>query len=534
MNPNQPKNTSVKFNDEAIEAIYEGVNEVCEATATTLGPLGRNVLIDKDFKTVIIHDGVSVANSINPSEPYKKNGARVIQEAAKKQRDEVGDGTTAVMILTKAILDGALKATGSGTNPMLLKSGLESGSKKAIQAIEKLSKPIKTLEQKIQIASISAQDNDLGKLIAETIHDIGDDGVLTVDKSKAADTTVEKQKGMQIDKGIVNNFLMTDPDKMRAVLEDCYVLVTDIPLNEITTIGKFLENTIFPNTKKCLFISPEIGTDFIAVLIGAKLQGQFLGLGMRAPGLASMQTDMLQDICALTGATFITKEANHKFEDFGFEALGHAHRIIQSKTSTIIEGGAGNKKDISERITVIKGQMKEEDLSDYEREQLKARHARLTNGVAVIKIGGQTEVEMDERYERADDAVRATQAACKYGMIPGGEIVYLSAINELNESNVGENILREALKAPFKRLVENAGYDSGEKLALKNITVDEKAFKANDIGFDVTDGTYKDMVKAGIIDPTAVPTNAIKTAVSVAVKLSSLGAAIVLNNEEKK
>lgn len=522
-----PKHTTVKFNEEAIDSVYAGVNEVCEATATTLGPLGRNVLIDKDYKTVIIHDGVGVANSINPEEPFKRNGAKVIQEAAKKQRDEVGDGTTAVMVLTKAILDGTLKATGSGTNPMLLKRGLESGAKKAVKAIEKLSKPIKSLDQKVQIATISAQDADLGRLIAETIHEIGDEGVITVDQSKAVETIVEKQKGMQIDKGLVNQFLMTDPERMRAVLEDCYVLVTDIPLNELAPIGKFLENTIFPNTKKCLFISPEIGTDFIAVLIGAKMQGQFLGLGMRAPGLASMQTDVLQDICALTGATLITKEAGHKFDDFGFEALGHVNRVIQSKTSTILEGGAGNKKDIAQRIAVIKGQMKDEDMTDYDQEQLKGRFARLTNGVAVIKVGGQTEIEMTERYERADDAVRATQAACKYGVIPGGEIVYLSATSALDTNDIGEKILSEAIKAPFKRLVENGGYDGGEKLALV-------WSRPNTEGFDVTDGTFKDMVKAGIIDPTAVPTNAIKTAVSVAIKLSSLGAAVVLNNDEKK
>ena len=525
MDPN--KYTSTKFDKEAIDAVYKGVREVTSAVATTLGPLGRNVLIDKGFETSVIHDGVKVSLVINPKDPFERNGANIIKEATKKQRDEVGDGTTAVAVLSQAILDETLKATASGINPMLLRKGLESGAKKITDELVKLSSPVKTKTQKTQIATISAQDAELGKMIADTIDKIGDDGVFSVEESKAAETYVEMQEGMQFDKGYAHQFMITDPERMLAILEDVPVLVTDYSLNSVAEIGKFLENTVLPNTKKCFFIAPEIGVDFLQVLLGAKMQGQFLGIAMRAPGLGTMQTEILQDICALTGATLITKEAGMKFEDQPYEVLGKAGRIVSSKISTIITNGAGHRDDVLQRIQSIKTQLEEDGISDYDIEQLKARMAKLTNGVAVIKIGGQTEIEMKERKERADDSVRATQSACKSGLVPGGEVSYLSCLHVLDENILGERILRDALRAPFKRLVENAGYDSGEKL-------NELLRQPINSGFDVTDGKIKDMVKAGIIDPASVPITAVTTAVSVAVQLSSLGAAIVLENVEEK
>lgn len=527
------KHTTVKFNDDALEAVYAGVTEVCEAVATTLGPLGRNVLIDKGYGTIIVHDGVSVAAAINPEEPFKKNGARVIQEAAKKQRDSVGDGTTAVMILAEAIVNETKKARAAKINPMLLRRGLESGAAKVVNKIASISTPIKPkdLDKKIQIATISSQDEELGKMIAETVHKVGAEGVITVEESKAADTFVEVQEGMQIDKGYAHSFMVTDDERQVAVLEDTAVLVTDYPLDNIVNIGKFLDNVVFPNTKKLLFIAPEIGTDFMNVLLNAKMQGLFYGIAVRAPSFASLQTEILQDICALTGATFITKEANMKFDDLAYDVLGQAQRIVCSKTSTIITNGAGHQADVKRRIQVIRTQMKAEDISDYEHEQLKGRLAKLTNGVAVIKVAGQTEVEMKERKERAIDAIQATQAACQFGAVPGGEIVYLECLDVLDESILGEKILKDALTAPFKILVKNAGYDSGQMLEkLSNASINGSGF----IGIDVTDGTFKDMVKSGIVDPTSVPTEAVKNAVSIAVQLSSLGAAVVLNNEERE
>jgi len=524
----QDKHTTVKFGKDAIDAVYEGVREVTEATATTLGPLGSNVLIDKGYETTILHDGVSVANSINPEDPFKRNGAHVIQEAAKKQRDAVGDGTTAVMVLAQAILDESLKATASGVNRMTLRKGLESGRDKVIAKLETLKTPVKTLAQKIQIATISAEDPELGKLVAETVHKVGDDGIITVDTSKAMETYVEMQEGMQIDKGYTHPFMITDPERQTAVLEDCHVLVTDHSLNTLAEIGKFLDQIVFPNTKKVLFIAPEIGLDFMQVLLGAKMQGQFLGLAMRAPGIGYMQGEILQDICALTGAKLITKEANMRFEDQPFDVLGKAGRVVMSKVSTIITGGGGHKDDILQRIAIIKKQMEDDSYSDYDMEQLKGRLAKLTNGVAVIKVGGETDIEVKEKKERAEDAKCATQSAVKYGLVAGGEIAYLATLDELDENILGEKILKEALQEPFKRLVSNAGYDAGQML--------ERIRNIGDIhtGFDVVRGKIQDMVPAGIVDPVSVPITAVRTAVSVAVQLSSLGAAVVLNNEEKK
>lgn len=520
--------TDVKFNQDANNSISAGIREVTESVATTLGPLGRNVLIDKGYETVIVHDGVTVANSIYPEDPYKRNGAKVIQEAAKKQRDEVGDGTTAVMILAQSIYDQIYKVVSAGENPMPLRRSIEKGAKKVIDRIQKLSKPVKSLDKKIQIATISAEDPELGKLIAETVHKVGDNGVITVEESKAAETYVDHQEGMQIDKGYAHAFMITDQERQIAVLEDAYVLITDLPLNDLTSIGAYLETLIKQGIKKILFISPEVGGDFLTAMVGAKIQGQFLGVAVRAPGIGANQTEILQDMCALTGATFISKEAGHTFDQMTYEVLGKAKRIVCSKISTIITGGAGHKDDILQRLAVIRKQMEDDTISDFDREQLKGRLGKLTDGVAVIRVAGQTEIEMKERKERAIDAVCAVQAAVRHGAVPGGEIAYLTTLIDLDEKILGEKILKEALQQPFRRLVTNAGYDAGQ------IYERIKATVPAGYGFDVTDGKIKKMIDAGILDPTAVPVSAIKNAVSVATQLSLLGAAVVLKNIDSK
>lgn len=521
------KYSNVAFGDEAIKKMMVGVDLVCDITSTTLGPRGRNVAIDKGYEAVILHDGVSCSESVKPRESYTALGAKIVQEAAKKQRDEVGDGTTAVMVLTQAILKEALKATSGGINPMSLRKEMEEASKKVITEIEKLSKPIKTLEQKIQVATISAEDEELGKLVAETVHKIGEAGIVTVEESKAADTVVDMQDGMQIDKGYAHPFMVTDGERMTSVLEGAPILVTDIPLNDIHSIAKFLEELVgMHQINKMLFISPEVGGDFLNVLLNSKMQGKFVGLAVRAPGVAQNQTDILQDICALTGARFISKDAGMKLNDLKFEDLGMANKIISSKISTIITGGQGKKEEVLKRIQLIKAQGEDPEISEWDKQKLRERYGKLTNGIAVIKVGGETEVEMNERKERAIDAVAATQAAVKFGIVPGGEIVYLSAREVLKQENLGEKIIYEALSRPFKKLVENAGFDGGQKIAeLKDGR-----------GFDVTDGEFKDMVKSGIIDPTSVSTNAIKSAVSVSIQLLTTGACVVPDErpEDKK
>jgi len=515
------KFTQVTLGDEAIAKLMEGVNLVCDATTTTLGPRGKNVAIDKGYAVVVLHDGVSVSESVKPRDPYASLGARIIQEAAKKQRDAVGDGTTAVMVLAQAILKEALKAVSGGVNSMSLRREMEEASKLVIAKVEKLSRPIKTLEQKISVATVSAGDAELGKLIAETVHKIGEEGIVTVEESKAADTIVEMQEGMQIDKGYAHEFMATERERMTAVLEDCHILVTDIPLQNISQVAKFLESEVVPNgVNKMLFISPEIGGDFLQVLLNSKIEGKFLGIAVRAPGVAQHQRDVLQDICAMTGAKFVSRDANMKFDQLKFDDLGHAQKIISSKISTIIRGGAGHKDDVLQRIQVIKTQGEDPEIGEWDKQKLRERYGKLTNGIAVIKIGGEVEVETNERKERAIDAVAATQAATKYGIVPGGETVYLTAREVLDKDKLGHKILFDALARPFKKLVENAGFDGGEKLA-------EWSEAEYLYGLDVTDGQFKNMVKEGIIDPTLVPTSAIKTAVSVAIQLITTGAAVV-------
>ncbi len=458
----------------------------------------------------------------------------------------VTHNTTAVCILTQAILDEALRDINQGTNPMTLRRGLEAGGKKVIASLKRQATPITTLRQKEQIASISAQDEELGKLIAQVIHKVGDNGVITVDESKASETTVEYQAGMQIDRGYMHPYFVTDHERQTAVLEDAYVLVTDYNLMDLSNIGQFLDSVIFPNTKKLLIIAPDMGGDFLMAMVGAKISGKFLPLCVRAPGVGMLQTNFMQDICALTGARFISREAGHKFADMTFNDLGKVHRVIASKLSTIIEGGAGHRDDVLARIATIKGQMLDTTLSAFDRDQLKNRLARLTDGVAVIKVAGQTEVEMKERKERAIDAVCATQAAIRSGIVPGGEIVYLSALSTLDEEDRGEAILKRALIQPYSRLITNAGcylkqtmdqYPLWKRLLIK-LTEEENIIsledrRGHDIGFNVVTREYEDMIRAGIIDPADVSMTAVKTAISVSTQLMSLGAAVTIDNEGK-
>jgi chaperonin GroEL len=519
MDPNQ-RPSQVAFGDEAINKVMKGVYAVCEATALTLSPRGRNVLIDKGWEHVIVHDGVSVAESINPSDPWEQAGAKVAKEAAKKQRDTVGDGTTVVLILMQAILKECLKATGSGVNPRSIEQSLVEASKKVIAKIEEYSTPITTLEQKTQIATISAQDEELGQIIAKTIHEIGDDGILTVEESKLADTIVEKQQGMQLERGYCHPFFVTDPERQLAVAEDTSVLVTDMMLSSPSDMSSFLNTEVVQNTSKLVIIAPEITGDFLTMLIMAKAKGLFQPLAVRAPWAGPNQLELLQDIAALTGAHFFSKDSDYNFNDAKFSDLGRA-RVVSSKLSTIITEGKGKRADILSRIAGIKVAMEDPDLSEFDKEKLRERLGKLTNGIAVIKVGGETEVEMKERKERAIDAVAATQAACKYGVVPGGEVIYLNALNAImHDKSLGSSILLQALKQPFKRLVEHAGFDGGEKYS-------EILPTPMGTGFDVIDGEFKDMKAHGIIDPTAVPVNAIKSAVSVASKLMTLGAAVV-------
>ena len=525
MKPNAK--SEVKFGKEARDSLMEGINLVCEATATTLGPRGRNVAIDYDYAHTVLHDGVSVSEAVIPADPYQRLGAKIIKEAAKKQRDVVGDGTTLTLILAQAIIKESLKVIETGVNPMSLRRELEQGSEKIIKELEKIAKPVKTLREKVEVATISAEDEYLGKIIAETLDSIGKDGVITVEESKGSETIVEKQDGMQFDKGYMSPYFITDPRHMIATLEGSYILVTDKNLTNFMDILPFLENVFIKESHTITIIAPEISTEVFGSFLQNKSEGKLLSLCILAPSFGANQKNILQDIAILTGATLISGEMGHRFQDLKMDQLGKAERITATKDATLIVGGAGKPEDVQTRIESIKTQLLDLEVSEFDKEKLRERLGKLSNGIAVLKVGGNTEVEMKERKERAIDAVSATQAAMEKGIVAGGEIAFMLALDSMGQpTELGSKILANAILQPFKRLVENAGYDAGE---LK----EQRLRFSPSSGFDVTDGKFKDLFKAGIIDPVLVCTEALKNAVSVAVSVISTGASIITLEEKK-
>jgi chaperonin GroEL len=518
-------NTKILFKEDAKLKILKGVKILAEAVGSTLGPRSLSVAIDQDYTHKVIDDGVGVARAINLKDKFENLGVKIGREAAQKTVDVVGDGTSATIVLLAAIIEEALKIISSGVNPMRLRGEIELASKKVLKELETIKTKVTTKEQKIQVATISCKDEVLGKLIADTIIKIGDDGIITVEESKMSETTIEMQDGMQFERGYAHPFMITEPERMIAVLEDVHVLISDIPLNNLVDIGKFLETQVLSKgVVKMVFIVPEVGGDFLQAMLGAKINGKFLGLVVKNPMIGSHSTEFLQDLCAMTGAKLVSKEAGHKFEDIDLNWCGRIGRIVSGKLSTTITKGAGHKDEVLQRIAIIKKQMEDETLTDFDKEKLKERMAKLTKGVAVVKVGGETEVEMKERKERATDAVLACQSAIKNGIVPGGEIAFLLASSVLKDSGIlGEQILYHALKKPFKQLVENAGFDSGEMLNEFNHLKGQ--------GLDVTTGEWKDMVKEGIVDPFDCPETAIKVSVSVANQILSIGCCITPDDD---
>jgi len=513
---------TVLFDQEAQDKLLKGAETLYRAVSSSLGSRGRNTAIAKSipgkseiYERVVIHDGVSIARAIELKDENENMGAYLLREAAQKQVDLVGDGTTVTIVLAYALIKSCLKLMATGVNPMGLRKGLEDGVDKVIKEINKMAKPIKTLEEKVNIATISAEDKELGELVAKTVHDLGEDGVITIEESRGDITIVEKQEGMQLDKGYAHPWFVTNPEKMIASIEDCHVLVTDKALNSIAEMGKFLSETVFPHTKKLLIIAPEVSGDLLTTLIQNKMAGNFLPLAVVAPSFGNNQVEFLQDIAVLTGATLFSKDSGMSFDELDFSCLGFVSKVEANKKSTVLVGGRGSKAEIKLRIRQLKTQLKQTEV-DFEREKIKERLGKLTDGIAVIRGGGRTETEMKERKERAIDALAATRAAIKEGIVPGGEVVYLEASKSLG-SSVTDLILKEALREPFNKLLTNGGFEPAE--------FKDKVGKG--MGVDVTDGSVKDMVKSGIVDPTAVSTNALRNSVSVCVNLITTSVLIV-------
>lgn len=521
--------SKIKKNDEARDALLRGVNTMADTVGSTLSPRGQNVAIQKVapngqvYDRVVIHDGVKVARSIELEDAFENMGAQLLKQAAQKQVDAVGDGTTVVMILAQAIINECMRLMATGVNPMSLRKGLEQGVEKLIAELKKLAQPIRGLKDMEYIATISAQDEFLGNLIAKTLNAVGSEGVVTVEESKSPDTTMELQEGMQIDKGYIHPWLVTNPERMEAVMENAYVLVTDKAITSFADIQKFLLEFI-KVSKNLVIISPDISGDALPLLVQNKLEGKFFNLCIQAPSFGEDQKNILQDIAILTGGKFISQEAGYTFDKLTVDDLGFAENITSTKNETIIVGGKGTKEAIDKRVLQIKTQL-ETETGEFDRQRLKARLGKLTNGVAVIRVGGQTEVEMTERRERVLDAVSATRAAMEKGIVAGGERIYLHILQVLGES-VTDTILKKALEKPFKRLLQNADLDE-TAIAL------QLEGKPTTFGVDVTDGVVKDMVKAGIVDPVLVSINALKNALSVSVQIITSGHVVIQEESEK-
>lgn len=517
----------INFSQEAKQKLLQGVRIACDAVCTTLGPTGRNVAIDRGYERIILHDGVSVAKSIELEDRFENFGAQVLREAAEKTVSAVGDGTTATVLLARSIIDEAEQMISTGINPMLLRKGLEAGRDVLLKELTTIATPVNTIDQEIQIATISAEDKDLGELIGKTIHDVGPDGIVTVEESKSDVTFVEKQEGMQFDKGYISPYFITDPDRMDATIEDAYILLTDKIIDNVYEVMPFLEK-VSTKTHNLVIIAQDVTGNALATFVNTKMKGGMNLLCVRAPLFGQPQKEFLNDIAILTGGTVVTEDAGMKFDSINIDVLGTAQRVTATKDATLIVGGVGNKENITKRVQALRGQLSRLE-SAFEKEKIRERLAKLSAGVAVIKVGGHTEIEMKERKERALDAVAAVQAAMKEGIVPGGEIIYLQIREKLKDSPA-ERILYRALEKPFCKLVENAGYNSGRMMERIN---DPKSYKAL-IGVDVTTGKLADMMKVGIIDPVLVPKNVITNAISVATQLITTDCVIVPLIEKKK
>ena len=505
----------LKFADDARQALVRGVNILAKAVVITLGPKGRNVALDKKWGApAVVHDGVSVAKEIELADPFANMGAQLVKQAAEKTNDAAGDGTTTATALAAAIVNQGMKNITAGANPMLIKRGLDKGVEAIVAEIKKLSKPIKSQDEITQIATISAGDGEIGAKIAEALDKVGRDGVVTVEEGKGLTIDIEYKEGMEFDKGYASPYFVTEPAKMEAEIESPYILITDKKISSIQDLLPFLESFI-KVSKSLVIIADDLEGEALATLVVNKLRGSFNILAVKAPGFGDRRKALLEDIATLTGGTVISEDTGRTFENVKIEDLGRADKIWADKDNCRIIGGKGPKSAITARIAQIKDELSR-TTSDYDREKLEERLAKLSGGVAVISVGAATEIELNDRKERVKDAVGATKAAVEEGIVPGGEVTFIRVAKALNnlklegEEKVGLDILRYALEQPFRLLVKNAGLDDGYYLKL--VSESNQA----DFGLNVATGETGSMLKFGIIDPAKVARTALQNAASAA------------------
>src|SRR5512140_1284926 len=512
------------FGEDARRKLKNGMNVVANAVGATLGPKGRNVAVDRKFGSpTITHDGVSVAKEVELEDPFENMGAQLLKEAATKTNDIAGDGTTTSTVLAHAIVNEGLKALEAGYNPMLIKHGIEMASATVVEELRKMSVKIDTREEIASVATNSAADENIGGLIADVMDKVGKDGVITVEESKSMADETEFVEGMQFDRGYLSAYFITSADKMEAVISDAYVLINEKKISAAQDIVPLLEKLVQIGKRELVIIAEDVDGEALATLVLNKLRGMLNVLAIKAPGFGDRRKAMLQDIAVLTGGTVIAEETGRKLETATIQDLGRAEKVVSDKENTTIIGGKGAKTAIDARIKEIRAEI-DKSTSDYDKEKLQERLAKLSGGVAIIRVGAATETEMKEKKHRVEDALSAARAAVEEGIVPGGEISLINAqpkLDKLMKSNeedeeirVGVNIVKKALEAPIRRLAANAGQDGSVIIdSVRRKAIEQKN---KNIGFNVLTGESTDMIEAGVIDPVKVVRGALENAASIA------------------
>ena len=524
----------IKSGEEARAKLERGVNILADTVKVTLGPKGRNVVLDRKFQTPLItNDGVTIAKEVELSDVCENMGAQIIKEVSIKTNDVAGDGTTTAAVLAQAIIKQGMKNFAAGANPMVLRKGISKAVDTVVAELKKQSKPIEDEKSIVQVASISAGDDEIGKLIGEAMKKVGKDGVITVEEGKTLETTLDVVEGMQFDRGYASSYMCTNTEKMEAVLDDPLILITDKKISNMQEILPLLEQVVKAG-RQMLIIADDVEGEALTTLVINKLRGTFTCVAVKAPGFGDRRKAMLQDIAILTGGTVVSEELGKSLNTTTLQDLGQARSAVITKDNTTIVAGAGDKREISERVSAIRAQI-ENCTSDYDREKLQERLAKLAGGVAVIRVGSATEVEMKEKKLRIDDALAATRAAVEEGIVCGGGVALLHAIpavkkliEKLNgDEKVGAQIILSSLQAPVRQIAQNAGIDGG-------VVVDKiLSSEQENFGYDALNDRYVDMIEKGIIDPTKVTRSALQNAASVSSTLLTTKC-IIVNEPEKE
>jgi chaperonin GroEL len=520
----------LEFSESARHSLKTGIDKMAEAVKSTLGPRGRHVALDKKFGAPnVTHDGVTVAKEIELEDPFENMGAQLLKEAATKTNDVAGDGTTTATVLAQAVVNEGLKNVAAGANPMLMKRGLEKALEAVVAAIKESATPVQGRDDIAHIATISAADENIGNILADIFEKVGKDGVITVEDGKGLGIEVEYTEGMKFDRGYISPYFVTSAERMEAILEEPYILVTDKKISAIADLLPILEKVLQSGKKDMFIVAEDIEGDALATLVVNKLRGTLNVVAAKAPGFGDRRKEMLQDMAVLSGGTVISDETGRKLDNMTLEDLGRCRRVVANKDETTIVEGRGSDADIQARVAQIKAQI-DITTSDYDREKLQERLAKLSGGVAVIQVGAATESEQKLRKSRVDDAISATKAAAEEGIVPGGGVALLNAATKLTELKlegdeaVGVRALKRALEEPLRQISENGGFEGS--VIVEEVRRQQAAQGSTNVGYDVLREEYTDLVKRGIIDPAKVVRSAAENAVSIAAMILTTEALI--------